>query len=604
MSKRRRRKQHSQLGPDGLPLPLKWRPRVRIFGLISGAIGGLGAVVLIQQYGIAPLGRALTLQGLIGGAIFGIVIPSVVFAIVVRKYNRKLAEARGRLPPGPAASPGVGAVVLFVMLIGTFTAFGTGAAYGEGRGPCRLVVDGYDVATLDVTPSDAIPVESESSFIASMSWPSDFATFEVRFFYAGFSYGFGDGEVDEEGSDGGPDSGTVELPVDVFFQYAGGLYEVHVDGVMVNGQSCNFAMLFDVDRNPLETVVGKVAAATAAVGAVGVIGVGAAAAIDGTRMIGDLTSILADPKLTTVFDTSGLDVNDGIVDGARVDRTGDGLVGDHPGDTSEPSGGAAPEPKVVPKTGEPGAGAALEPKVVPKAVESVADAAPEPGVIPKPIEPAGGAVEPKVAAGSVARDGLDPKVIPDAAEPALGSVPGQTEMPVEPIVGDGVPDEIATEPAGAGTSEPAALPSQLNSAETAADAPGPGGEPATGEVPPTDPIILEPAQPATGKPGGGVLGGKVGMAAGVVLTPALVGSLERAAKERSSGAASTTASFWFYVTEPTPLFGLEDYSTVVGELSPGSWYLAQGTHGEWVHAVDSATNVEGWVAGPAAQPAP
>ena len=105
MSKRRRRKQHSQLGPDGLPLPLKWRPRVRIFGLISGAIGGLGAVVLIQQYGIAPLGRALTLQGLIGGAIFGIVIPSVVFAIVVRKYNRKLAEARGRLRQGRRHPP-------------------------------------------------------------------------------------------------------------------------------------------------------------------------------------------------------------------------------------------------------------------------------------------------------------------------------------------------------------------------------------------------------------------------------------------------------------------------------------------------------------------
>jgi len=588
VSKRRRRKHHSQLGPDGLPLPLKWRPRVRIFGLISGAIGGLGAVVLIQQYGIAPLGRALTLQGLIGGAIFGVVVPSLVFAFVVRKYNRKLAEARGRLPGGPAASPGVGVAVLFVMLIGTFTAFGTGAAYGEGQGPCQLIVDGYDVATLDLTRADAIPVESESSFIASMSWPSDFATFEVRFFYAGFSYGFGDSEVDEAGSDGGPDSGTVELPVDVFFQYAGGLYEVHVDGLMENGQSCHFAMLFDVDRNPLETVVGKVAAATAAVGAIGVIGVGAAAAIDGTRMIGDLTSMLADPKVTTAFDPSLLDdPTGGIEEVTRV--AGDGLAG------------APAEPKVVPKTVEPGAGEPVEPKVAPKTVEPGAGEPVEPKVAPKTVDSgAGEPVEPKVASGTVGRDGLEPKVMPDSAEAADGSVPGEIEMPVEPIAGEGGADEISIESGGVGTTEPAPPPGQPG----ATDAPGPGGGPPAGEVSPSDPIVFEPAEPALGKPGGGGLGGKVGMAAGAVLTPPLVESLKKAAKGRSSGAASTTASFWFYVAQPTPLFGLEDYSTVVGELSPGSWYSAQGTHGEWVHAVDSATNVEGWVAGPAAHPAP
>jgi hypothetical protein len=174
-----------------------------------------------------------------------------------------------------------------------------------------------------------------------------------------------------------------------------------------------------------------------------------------------------------------------------------------------------------------------------------------------------------------------------------GPVPDPTDTPVDPIVGDAVPDGIALEPTEASSAEPAAPPTKLGS-----------GEPAAGEGSPSDPIILESAEPAIGKPGGGGPGGKVGMAAGALLSPALVESLRKAAKGRSKGVASTTASFWFYVTQPTPLFGLEDASTVVGELSPGSWYLAQGTHGEWVHAVDGATSVEGWVAGPAAQPAP
>ncbi len=611
MSKRRRRKQLSQLAPDGLPLPLRWRPRVRIFGLISGAIGGLGAVVLVQQYGIAPLGRALTLQGLIGGAIAGIVVPSVVFAFVVRRYNRKLAEARERLPGGPAASPGVGAAVLFVMLLGTFTAFGAGAAYAEGQGPCRLTVEGRDVAGLRLTASDAILVESESSFIASMSWPSDFASFEVRFFYAGFSYGFGDSEVDEDVSDGGADSGTVELPVDLFFQYAGGLYEVHVDGVLVNGQSCNFAMLFDVDRNPLDTVIGKVALGTAAVGAIGVLGVGTAAAVDGARTIGDLTSMLSDIP-GSVFDPTGVAVDaDGVKDAAEP-------AGHAAPDRVEPAGRTAPEPRVVTDAATPAPEPAPGPKATPDAAEP---AGAEPKVTPDAAEPAGAepkvapdapgpagkaGPEPKVAPGigePVADAAREPEVAPDAAEPAAGSAPRPTDGPVEPVGGDAAPDGAVIESAGPGPSEPA-VTDPPPAAGTAAVTDVPGGESTAGEVSPPDLTFVEPSEAATLEPTGGVSGGKVGMAAAAVLTPALLGSLERTAKGRSSGAAPTAAPFWFYVTRSTPLFGLSDYGTIVGELSPGTWYLAQGTYGEWVHAVDRATNVQGWVAAQAALPAP
>jgi hypothetical protein len=51
------------------------------------------------------------------------------------------------------------------------------------------------------------------------------------------------------------------------------------------------------------------------------------------------------------------------------------------------------------------------------------------------------------------------------------------------------------------------------------------------------------------------------------------------------------------------MFGLEEYKEV-GEIAPGSWHLARGTYGEWIHAVDQQSAVEGWIAARAAKPAP
>jgi hypothetical protein len=110
-----------------------------------------------------------------------------------------------------------------------------------------------------------------------------------------------------------------------------------------------------------------------------------------------------------------------------------------------------------------------------------------------------------------------------------------------------------------------------------------------------------PPSPPVDVGGGGGIDAEI--AAGAVLGPAAVGSLARAVQKRSSGAPSDDGPYWFYVDEPTPMFGLEEYREV-GEAVPGSWYLAVGTYGDWVHASDQQSMVEGWIAARAAKPAP
>ena len=532
MSKRRRRRQLANRGPDGLPQPLKWRPRVRIFGLISGALGGLGTVVLIQQYGIAPLGRALTLQGLIGGALSGVIIPSVIFAFVVRKYNRRLAGAMRRPGPGPAAAGGLGMAVLFTILVGTFGAAGTAPAAAEINGTCDLVVNGVDVRGLRVSASDAIVVESEESLTGFLRSPSDFASFELRFFYAGFSYGFGDSEVVDD-PDGGGGTYTFELPVDELFQYAGGLYEVRGGGLLANGQDCTFGLLFNVDHNPLETLVGRVAAGVTAVGVIGLLGVSVSTAVEGGRMLGDLSSMLVDLDHDGIADAVALDVNaDGIVDAVGVDTTGDGFADQFAVDSdsdgtfdrvierqdlgeapAEPTTGeAAPsaEPPAEP-TGEPPTEqmpSAEQPGDLPPG-EPTGEASPvEPtGEVPPveaPAEPTGGEAAPSAEPPGEAVEPTGEEIPPGEPTSELPPVEPTAEAPpveptAEPTGGEAAPSAEppgeAVEPTGEEI-PPGEAPAEPTSGEAppSAEPPGEAVEP-TAEVPPVEPT----AEPTGGE---------------------------------------------------------------------------------------------------------
>jgi hypothetical protein len=80
--------------PTGGPIRVQrvhWRPRFSVVGMGSGVVGGLAAVVLLQQTGrLFPsyeiLGRAL-----VAGLLAGILIPSLARVIAVRRANRRVA---------------------------------------------------------------------------------------------------------------------------------------------------------------------------------------------------------------------------------------------------------------------------------------------------------------------------------------------------------------------------------------------------------------------------------------------------------------------------------------------------------------------------------
>jgi Bacterial SH3 domain len=100
--------------PSGAPIRLRrihWRPRFSIVGMASGVIGGLAAVVLLQQSGrLFPsyeiLGRALVV-----GLLAGILIPSLTRLIAVRRANRRVAARERAINAAvtrsatPAAAP-------------------------------------------------------------------------------------------------------------------------------------------------------------------------------------------------------------------------------------------------------------------------------------------------------------------------------------------------------------------------------------------------------------------------------------------------------------------------------------------------------------------
>ena len=81
--------------PGAGPVRLRryhWRPRLSLVGMGSGVVGGLAAVVLLQQTGgLFPsyeiLGRAL-----VAGLVAGLLIPSLARMIAVRRANRRVAS--------------------------------------------------------------------------------------------------------------------------------------------------------------------------------------------------------------------------------------------------------------------------------------------------------------------------------------------------------------------------------------------------------------------------------------------------------------------------------------------------------------------------------
>ena len=261
--------------------------------MISGLIGGFGTVILVQQYGIAPLSRALTLQGLIGGLASGIVIPSAVFALVVFIHNRRLARALGTgnvPPPGPSLQLILMVVTAAVVLAPLVSSPGAAA---DVSGPCGGTINGVDLATVRPTKADAFEFGEGDTISGSFFVNDSIIGGRVQLVLIGRRITVVD-EPPDPANPGDPGDATFSVPFEDISWIGTGLIEVRASADLLGGGTCEIGFMVNIAGNPLDTVAGKAGAAAAAAGAAGLAFSGLGAAMEGARTLGDLKRGLAD----------------------------------------------------------------------------------------------------------------------------------------------------------------------------------------------------------------------------------------------------------------------------------------------------------------------
>lgn len=67
---------------------ITWRLRLSLFGILGGLLLGLGLLVTLQQSAIAYPTATLTVAMLLGGLVFGVVLPSLGTLVSVSRTNK------------------------------------------------------------------------------------------------------------------------------------------------------------------------------------------------------------------------------------------------------------------------------------------------------------------------------------------------------------------------------------------------------------------------------------------------------------------------------------------------------------------------------------
>lgn len=318
--KKYRQARRKAFDPANPPPPMRWRPKLRIYGLITGLLGGLGTVILVAQYGISPVtNRALSIRGVLGALASGLVLPSLVFALVVWRFNRKLRKL-GHLPGGggpKVPSPAAAAVVALVVVgVGFGLATAVAPAGAEVNGRCVAAFAGQDAEGRTVSAGDAIEVPEDSSVSYFMAAPDELETWQFWLQYGPirrdiaigdkdeprpFDLGLGLGEseddflVDFQSRLGAPivegNSVTGAVATDEYAWLGGGLYEVHGQVTTVGGQRCDGVILIDVAGDPLSTALGLAAAGAVAIGVAGAAAVTVGGLRDGGEALDPLDEL-------------------------------------------------------------------------------------------------------------------------------------------------------------------------------------------------------------------------------------------------------------------------------------------------------------------------
>jgi nucleoid-associated protein YgaU len=306
-----KKRPNKHLAPGQPPQPLKWRPRFRILGMLSGLIGGLGTVILVQQYGIAPLSRALTVQGLAGGVMSGIVMPSAVFAVVVPVHNRRLARSMART--AALRAPTMRALVLLVMGAAMVAPFvGAPTAFADVSGPCGGRLNGIDLSTVRPTAGDAIEISEGDTVSGFVFVDDDIIGGRVGLSLMGRQVTVIDEPPDAASSEGG-DGGdaSFEIEYDDISWIGAGLIELWAIADLAGGGTCEIRFMVDIDGDPLDTVLGRAAAGAVGVAAVGMTLSVTGSLLEGGRVLGDLRRAVSTFSVESpgfeAFDPSSVD---------------------------------------------------------------------------------------------------------------------------------------------------------------------------------------------------------------------------------------------------------------------------------------------------------
>lgn len=252
--------------------PLRWYPKVSAAGLLSGLVLGIGGVMVLQQFGLTLFDFGRLIQAIVAGALAGIVVPSMYWAVTVARYNRRLRRSG---VTATAAGMGAAAVIGWIAAISAaFTAFGTAeaeAARADQRGSCEMTLGGVSVAELgidnpvEVADRDVVlPYTFTKPAGITAGWGA------LRYFGTDIPiFSQGDDDVDPDGD--GPGTDVGDLPIGMLLSAGTGLYEGTVRWTFADGTSCSGSAVFDLIGDPLTTPLGAASTALVAAGAVGLV---------------------------------------------------------------------------------------------------------------------------------------------------------------------------------------------------------------------------------------------------------------------------------------------------------------------------------------------
>ncbi|MGB0653486.1 MAG: hypothetical protein ACPGQL_09830 [Thermoplasmatota archaeon] len=227
----------------------QWKPVIRLGSMASGVVGGLGFLVLLQQYGkvLVTTGSLLAAAGL--GLIGAVLLSWAAYALGVSRYNRRLEGSRTPLRP-PA--------VWLVLLAGAVLLSASGDGRAAMEGPCEGEMAGQDVSVVKV-----ITVQEDQDVPYRFTAPSGVTSSRVEMEYGPFSQ-----VIVEDTHSGSTRAVEGTAPVSDFAWMGVGLYQVSGEVGLENGESCQALLRVLVEGNPLTTVAG-LAAAAATTGGVG-----------------------------------------------------------------------------------------------------------------------------------------------------------------------------------------------------------------------------------------------------------------------------------------------------------------------------------------------